>query len=132
MKATRKARRTARQLFRLCVVNGQPDPARVRQVAAGVAKSGRRGALGVLSDFQRMLRLALDRRRAVVESATQLPDELRDDVTASLQRMYGTGLETSFEVNPALIAGMRVRVGSDVYDGSVRGRLASIDAGLQE
>ncbi len=130
MKATRKARRTARHLFRLCVVNGQLDPGRVRQVAAGVATSGRRGALGVLSDFQRMLRLSLDRRRAVVESATPLPGDVRDDVTASLERMYGTGLETSFEVNPALIAGMRVRVGSDVYDGSVRGRLASIDAGL--
>jgi F-type H+-transporting ATPase subunit delta len=99
-------------------------------VVAGVDRAGRRGALGVLSDFQRLVRLALDRRRAVVESATLLPDDLRADVTASLERMYGTGLETSFEENPALIAGMRVRVGSDVYDGSVRGRLASIDAGL--
>ena len=123
MRVTRKVRRTARQLFRLCVVNGQLDPARVRQVAARVAGSGRRGALAVLADFQRMVRLEGERHRAVVESAVPLADDLR----ASLARMYGTGLATSFEENPALIAGMRIRVGSDVYDGSVRGRLASID-----
>ena len=132
MKATRKARRTARHLFRLCVVGGALDAARVRQVAARVAASGRRGALAVLSDFQRMVRLELDRHRAIVESATPIADDLRSDVTASLARMYGTGLDTSFEENPALIAGMRIRVGSDVYDGSVRARLASIDAGWSE
>jgi F-type H+-transporting ATPase subunit delta len=103
------------------------DPSRVRRVAASVAASGRRGSLAVLSDFQRMVRLEGERHRAVIESAAPLPDDLRADVTASLSRMYGTGLATSFEENPALIAGMRIRVGSDVYDGSVRGRLASID-----
>ena len=130
MKVTRKARRAARRLFRLCVVNGQLDPSRVRQVAAGVAASGRRGALGVLSDFQRMVRLERERHTAVVESAAPLPDDLRAEVGAKLAGMYGAGLDTSFEENPALIAGMRIRVGSDVFDGSVRGRLASIDAGL--
>ena len=50
------------------------------------------------------------------------PDDLRKDVAADLARMYGTGLETSFEENPALIGGMRIQVGSDVYDGSVRGQ----------
>ena len=128
MRVTRKVRRTARQLYRLCVVNGQLDAARVRQVAARVAASGRRGALAVLSDFQRMVRLEGERHRAVVESARPLADDLRADVTAKLARMYGPGLDTSFEQNPALIAGMRIRVGSDVYDGSVRGRRASIDA----
>ena len=127
MRVTRKVRRTARQLFRLCVVSGHLDPLRVRQVAARVAASGRRGSLAVLSDFQRMVRLEGERHRAVVESAAPLPDDLRTDVAASLSRMYGTGLVTSFEENPALIAGMRICVGSHVYDGSVRGRLASID-----
>jgi F-type H+-transporting ATPase subunit delta len=51
-------------------------------------------------------------------------------VRANLTRLYGAGLDTSFAENPALIAGMRIRVGSDVFDGSVRARLATIDAGL--
>ena len=130
MNATRKARRTARSLFRLCLVNDQLDAARVRQVAERVARSGHRGSLAVLAGFQRMVRLQLERRRAFVESAAPLPEDLRDDVRANLARLYGAGLETSFSENPALIAGMRIRVGSDVFDGSVRARLASIDAGL--
>jgi F-type H+-transporting ATPase subunit delta len=130
MRVTRKIRRTARQLYRLCIVSGRLDPSLVRQAATRVAASGRRGTLAVLSDFQRMVRLEGERHRAVVESVTPLPADLRADVTANLTRMYGTGLETSFVENPALIAGMRIRVGSDVYDGSVRGRLASIDTSL--
>ncbi len=49
---------------------------------------------------------------------------------AAVTRAYGTGLETSFVENPALIGGVRLQVGSDVYDGSVRARLDSIEAGL--
>jgi F-type H+-transporting ATPase subunit delta len=128
MNGTRKTRRTARQLFRLCVVGGTLDVGRVRQVAAGVAASGRRGALAVLSDFQRMVRLERERHTAIVQSAAALPDDVRREVAANLTRMYGAGLETSFEENPVLLGGMRIQVGSDVYDGSVRARLAAIDA----
>jgi len=130
MKVPRRVRRTARQLFRLCVVNGQLDPGRVRQVAERVARSGRRGSLAVLGDFQRMVRLDRDAHLAVVKSAAPLPDDLRNEVRSDLTRRYGSGLETTFSENPALIGGMRIRVGSDVYDDSVRARLAAIDAGL--
>jgi F-type H+-transporting ATPase subunit delta len=130
MKATRKARQAARQLFRLCLVDGRLDEGRVRQVARRLAESERRGALAVLSDLRRMVRLDRDRHRAVVESATRLSDDVRDDVVTGLTRLYGSGLDTSFEQNPGLIAGMRIQVGSDVYDGSVRARLAAIEARL--
>lgn len=130
MKVTRKARRTARHLFRLCFVDGQLNAARVREVAERVASSGQRGSLVVLAGFQRQVRLDVERHRALVESAAPLSEELRDDVRANLTRLYGAGLETSFAENPALIGGMRIHVGSDVFDGSVRARLASIDAGL--
>ena len=130
MKVTRKARRTARQLFRLCVVNGKLDPSRVRMVAEHVVRSRHRGSLAVLGDFQRMVRLNREGHRAVVESAAPLPDDVRNELLSDLARRYGPELETSFSENPALIGGMRIRVGSDVYDGSVRARLAAIDAGL--
>ena len=59
-----------------------------------------------------------------------LPDDLRDSVTQELRRTYGASLEATFAVNPALVGGMRIRVGSDVYDGSVRARLARLEARL--
>jgi F-type H+-transporting ATPase subunit delta len=130
MRATRKAKRMARQLFRLCLVDGRLEADRVRDVARRLSGSGRRGTIAVLADFRRLVRLDRDRHRASVESAASLPDDLREDVQAGLARVYGPGLDTSFEQNPALIGGLRIRVGSDVYDGSVRARLAAIESRL--
>jgi F-type H+-transporting ATPase subunit delta len=130
MKQSRKARRTARQLFSLCLVDGVLDEGRVRQVARRVAESRRRGALPILSRFQRLVRLERDRRTAVVETATPIADGVRDAVQAGLTSVYGLGLETTFGQNPALIGGMRIKVGSDVYDGTVRARLAALAARL--
>jgi F-type H+-transporting ATPase subunit delta len=130
MKTNRRIRRTARQLFRLCMVDGTLDADRARRVAQRIAASRRRGALDVLVGFQRLVRLDRGRHTARVESATPLEADLRENVRAGLTSRYGPGLETSFEHNPALIGGMRIVVGSDVYDGSVRGRLAALQARL--
>jgi F-type H+-transporting ATPase subunit delta len=130
MKAKRKVQRAARQLFRLCLVAGVVDKARVRQVAQGLATSRRRGALAILSDFRRLVRLDANRHAAVVESATPLAAGARAGIAADLLRVYGPGLEASFVEDPALIGGMRITVGSDVYDDSVRARLAALEARL--
>jgi F-type H+-transporting ATPase subunit delta len=128
MKQSRKARRAARQLYQLCLVDGLLDDGRVRLVARRVAASGRRGALPILSGFQRLVRLERDRHTAIIESAVPLAGSVRDAVQDGLARVYGRGLETSFGQNPALIGGMRIKVGSDVYDGTVRARLAALAA----
>ena len=41
--------------------------------------------------------------------------------------MYGPGISTSFAETSALIGGMRIRVGSDVYDGSVKAGLVALE-----
>lgn len=130
MKVNRKTRRAARHLFHLCLVDGVLDEGRVRQVARQIADSRRRGALPILSGFQRLVRLEHDRHTAVVESAAPLTGSVRDSVQADLTRVYGRGLATSFGENPALIGGMRIKVGSDVYDGTVRARLTALQARL--
>ena len=130
MKANRKTRRASRRLFRLCLVDGILDEPRVRRVAERIAHSGQRGSFAILRDFFRLVRIALSRRTAVVESAATLPSDMRDDVQARLAGTYGAGLKTTFTVNPALVGGMRIKVGSDVYDGSVRARLAALEVRL--
>ena len=130
MKTSRHAKRAARQLFRLCLVDGVLEERCVREVAQYLAGSRRRGALAVLSDFSRVVRLDRDRHTAVVESASPLAGDLRQDIQAGLARRYGPGLNTSFAQNPGLIGGVRIKVGSDVYDGSVRARLAALAARL--
>jgi len=126
MKTTRRAKRAARRLFRACIVGGLLDQGRAREVVRRVAEARRRGTLPLLGHFQRMVKLDRAQHRAVVESATALPPELRWGVESGITREYGPGVRTVFAANPALIGGMRVKVGSDVYDGSVRRALLAL------
>jgi F-type H+-transporting ATPase subunit delta len=130
MKSNRKVKRAARQLYRACLVDGLLDPGRVRQVTQRIAASPRRGSLRLLSDFRRLVRLDHDRHTALVESAAPISSGLRDSIQVDLTRLYGPGLVASFVDNPALIGGLRIKVGSDVYDTSVRSRLAALEARL--
>ena len=130
MKSNRKVKRAARQLYRACLVDGLLDHGRVRLVTQRIAASPRRGSLRLLSDFRRLVRLDHDRHTALVESAAPISSGLRDSIQVDLTRVYGPGLVASFVDNPALIGGVRIKVGSDVYDTSVRSRLAALEARL--
>ena len=127
MKTTRQTKREAERLFRLCLVNGLLDEGRTRQVVERIIEAKRRGGLALLSYFRRLVRLDSARHTAKVESAVPLPEDLRASIQAGLARIYGPGISASFTHNPSLIGGMRIKVGSDVYDGSVRARLAALE-----
>jgi F-type H+-transporting ATPase subunit delta len=126
MKITKQARREAKALFRGCLVNGVLDEARLRQVVDQVISLKPRGYLGILTHLQRVVKLDVERRTARVESAIPLPADLQATVKTSLTEAYGQGLSITYTQNPALIGGMRIHVGSDVYDGSVQARLAAL------
>ena len=123
MKISKLAQREARQLFRSCRVNGLLDENRVRQAASLVLAQKPRGYVEILSRLHRLVKLDLEQRAARVESATPLPADLQADVTNQIRKIYGSGADITFSQNPALIGGLRIQVGSDLYDGSVRTRL---------
>ena len=127
MKINKQAKREAKQLFRFCLVNGLLDENRVRNVVQHLVAAGRRDCPAILSHFRRLVRLEIVRRTATVESAAPLPPDLQVGIEAGLKRRYGPGLTAVFAHRPALIGGMRIQVGSDVYDGSVRGGLAALE-----
>jgi F-type H+-transporting ATPase subunit delta len=131
MKTARQAQREARQLYHLCLVDGRLDESRVRHVVARMVGAGHAGGLAVLTRFERLVRLDRDRHSARVESAQPLPPEVRGSIESGLAGLYGPDLVISFEDDPALLGGVRIQVGSDVYDGSVRGGLAALEAKLQ-
>ena len=126
MKISKQARRDAKQLFRCCQVNGLLDEDRVRQVVQQVIAQKPRGYVAILSHFQRLVKLDVARRTAKVESAVSLSEQLQSSVQRNLDRVYGSGLKISFAQNPVLIGGLRIQIGSDVYDGSVQARLAAL------
>ncbi|HZR19911.1 MAG TPA: F0F1 ATP synthase subunit delta [Verrucomicrobiae bacterium] len=127
MKISKLARREAKELFRSCLVNGLLDDNRVRQAVQKVIAAKPRGYLAILSHFQRLVKLDLDQRSARIESAVPLSPDLQASVQSSLGRVYGAGLNIAFVQNPSLIGGMRIKVGSDVYDGSIQARLAALE-----
>jgi F-type H+-transporting ATPase subunit delta len=126
MKITKQARREGKELFRACLVNGVLSEDRVRTAVQKTLQLKPRGYLATLSHFQRLVKLEVERRTAKIDSAAPLSDDLKAQVQAALAHSYGSGLTIAFGVNPALIGGLRVKVGSDVYDGSVQARLAAL------
>jgi F-type H+-transporting ATPase subunit delta len=130
MKITKEARRTSRQLFRVCIVDGKLDESRVRLVMKQVIASKPRGYVGILDNFARQIRGELEKQRAMVESATPLDAAQHQQLQQSLSAKYGRELAIEFSLNPELLGGIRVRVGSDVWDGSVKARLENLKAQL--
>ena len=127
MKINRRAKREARRLLRLCLVNNLLDEDRVRKVVQRAVARGHRDSPAILSHFWRLVKLDRARHTATIESVGPLPADLRAAIEAGLTRRYGAGLITRFAHRPALIGGMRIQVGNDVYDGSVRAGLAALE-----
>ena len=109
------------------MVNGTLDEDRVRRVVQGVIDSGRPGGLKVLSRFHRLVRIERAGRSAKIESPSPLPGDVRASIESDLTRLYGTGLLTSYAHNPTLLGGVRITVGSDVFDGSIQARLEELE-----
>ena len=128
MKTAKQAQRDARQLFRLCLVDGSLDEDRARQVVQRLVDAGRPGTLPVLSRFQRLVRLDRTKHSAEVTSAVPLSADTRALLEAGVARLYGPDIVTSFTEDPALLGGVRLTVGSDVYDGTIKAGLAALEA----
>ena len=123
MKVSKDAQRTARQLLKATVKDGKVDGSVVSTITKKLLSEKPRGFQGVLHAYARLVRLELESNHSVVESAIELSPESRSAVEADLRKKYGDQLTTEFHTNPELIGGMRVKVGNDVWDGSVRNRL---------
>ena len=130
MKITKEARRTSRQLFRACIVDGKLDESRVRTVVSSIASSKPRGYIAILDAFARLVANEIDRQRAIVESATPLEPATKAELQSSLAKNYNRPLSLEFNRTPDLLGGIRIKVGSDVWDGTVKARLDSLKAAL--
>ena len=123
MKINKETRQLSRQLLRSSFTDGQLDSGRVASLVKSLIEKKPRHYVQVLDAYKRLLRLEVQKRSATIESASELAPDAAKQMVENLQRRYGTDLSTEFVVNPELLGGMRIRVGSDVWDSSVRNRL---------
>ena len=132
MRATRKSKVEAKRLMDACMAGGVLDEARVRSAVALLLERKPRGHAVLVGQFARRVKLEVARRTARIESAAPLAEAARAEIEATLAARYGAGLGVEFAESAELLGGVRVQVGSDVFDGSVRGRLQRLQAKMNE
>lgn len=123
MKISKTAAAAARRLFGLCQTGDRFDDSKLRTVISRLVETQPRDYKSILAALQRLTRLELARHEVTVESAVEMDDATRNRVAAGLANQYGPDLVIQFNLTPALLGGLRIRVGNDVFDGSVQGRL---------
>ena len=130
MKISKEIRRLSRNLVHASINDGRLDREKIAGFVQSIITQKPRHYIQLLENYRRLLRLELEKRHATIESATELDPEVGRQMTSGLDRKYGDGLTTQFVINPALLGGVRVRVGSDVWDSSVRNRLERLQQKL--
>lgn len=130
MKISKDDRRLSKELFRASLADGRIDPTKVRVISAKLIQSKPRNYVGILKDYQHLIRLEVEKHHAVIESATQLDEKTGKQLERDLRAKYGADLTTEFRTTPELIGGLRVKLGSHVWDSSVRSRLDRLETQL--
>jgi len=127
MQIPKEARRKARELFDASLDgSGRPDAARTLSIADLLVKSAPRHTLQILREFTRLVRLESAKHHAVIESAAAIDESAREAIVKSLRARDGGEVTVETKVDPSLIGGARIRLGSEVWDTSVRSRLATL------
>ena len=130
MKINREIRQLSREMLRASFTDGQLDSGRISSLVDSLIAKKPRHYVDVLKNYRRLLRLELEKRQAKIETATEMDSATSSELVSNLKKKYGSDLTTEVVVNPELLGGMRIRVGSDVWDGTVRNRLERLQQEL--
>jgi len=77
----------------------------------------------VAAAYRAELRERLGIREAEIVTARELGDDERNTLLAGVGKLAGARIEAIFKLDRSILGGAVVRIGSTIYDGSVRGRL---------
>ena len=131
MSAKKDALSAARLLLRASrKKDGGISAQKAKSLVKRIGDEKPRNYLSILSAFQRLLRLELEAAQAKVESAVEIDEVTKKSLEKDLRSKYGKELEVEYSINEELIGGMRVRVGSDVWDSTVKSRLDRLSLAL--
>ena len=128
MPAPKKVRTTARTLLKLSMEAGQLSEAKVRDVLAWFEAKPPVNAAATLREYHRLVVREVSRSRAHIEFAGALPSGAIASILAELSKIYGRPVSAATSENPALIAGVRISIGDDVYERSIAGQLETLAA----
>jgi F-type H+-transporting ATPase subunit delta len=84
----------------------------------------------VAAEYRRILQEQLGIRPAEITTARELDKDERDKLVAEVAKLAGARVDATFKLDKSILGGTVVRIGSTVYDGSVRGRLERLREAL--
>lgn len=128
--AKKQTQQLAKQFYKLSFADGALSSDRVAGVLAYIEKHRPAHTTAVLQAYQRLIAAEVARGQAVVEHAGPANQASLDAIASALSKKYGRTVTASSKRNDALLAGLRVRVGDDVYESSVAGQLAALSAAV--
>lgn len=120
----------AKQFFKLSVVDGALSSERVAGVLEYIEKHRPAHTLAVIRAYQRLVAAEVARGQAVVEHAGAVSPATLAGIESAMTKKYGRKVATVTQPNDKLLAGIRIRVGDDVYESSVAGQLAALSASV--
>ena len=123
MKRDQKITKLAKKLLELSKDSGVVTESKVAEVLAGFQQVQHRRHLTVLKTFLNYLRREVALQTAVVSTPTGLSEDVIKAIEVQFSKLYNRPVNAVTQPDTSLIAGVRVRVGDDVYDASVAGRL---------
>ena len=127
MQIPKEARRQARELFEAALdATGRPDATKALSIADLVIKSAPRHSLQILKEYTKLIRLELEKHHAVIESAFAFDYSTRSSILKALEKRDGGAVTFETKVDPSLIGGSRIRLGSEVWDATVVSRLNAL------
>lgn len=130
MKINKEVRQLGREMLRASFTDGQLDRGKIAKLVQALIGKKPRHYIDILNYYKRLLRLEIEKRHAKIESAMPLSPQTATTVVERLKKKYGADLTSDFAVDPTLLGGVRVRVGSDVWDGTIRNRLQRLEQQL--
>ncbi|MGC3988304.1 MAG: ATP synthase F1 subunit delta [Chthoniobacteraceae bacterium] len=132
MKLSKESRKLAKQMYQASFTDGRLDNGKIQSLAASVIENKPRHFVEVLKSYHRLIRLETERHHAHIESAAPLDNATVAQITNDLKTRFGSDLTITFSVNPEFIGGLRIKIGSDVWDNSVKSRLQRLQDQLTQ
>jgi len=130
MKRDKKITQFAKKLVELSKDNGIVTEAKVTEVLAGLKQTQPRHYSTILKTFLSHIRREVALQTAVVYTPTALSDQTLEEIKKQFTQKYNRSIDVITEQDDSLIAGIRVRIGDDVYDASLTGRLKQLAANV--
>jgi F-type H+-transporting ATPase subunit delta len=127
MSLDKKTRQFARQLFKISLEEGRVSEPRVAEILGWVDREKPRRSVALLREFLRLVTREIDLGLAKVEHAGDLSADALQAIAATFSQRYARPIEARARPNPDLIAGLRIRIGCDVYENSVASQLAALE-----